>query len=223
MNGNNAVSASFRNAGLPADLNALRKGMEQVAASASGAGAFDGRQLLKLDKGDGSWLYGAEGIEVEEGALIAVDPTSFQHGYILWEQSKVVAERMASVADPRPQGAGSEQLAFNAVIATGADKGVELIFKTTAHGGKEAVRNLIRQIVERMAQTDTIVPLVELKNESYRHKEYGRIWKPIFAVAQWAALTGTVAPKAEVEAEVEPAPAAPELEPQAPRRRRRTV
>lgn len=210
-NGNGAtVPVAFRNAGVPANTNQLRAGFGAVTtAPPSGAATFDGRSLLKLDKRDGVWVFGAEAIQVEEEAVIAIDPNSFKHGVIAWDDGKPAGEFMAPVWEPKPAApVGTpfkfdDQLSFEAVISNGEDKGTELIFKTTSLGGLEGIRKLGKEILSRLDQED-IVPLVRLAVDSYRHKQYGKIYKPVFNVASWATPAGAVT---EPVAPVEEAPA----------------
>jgi len=52
------------------------------------------------------------------------------------------------------------------------------------------------------------VPVVELRKEHYQHKQYGKIFAPIFNIVDWATMEGETTPAA-TEAEDEFAPEAP--------------
>ena len=58
------------------------------------------KQFLKLDKGNGQWTYGQEETLVEDDALWAVNPASFEHGYIAWDNNQLVeGEVMVPISD----------------------------------------------------------------------------------------------------------------------------
>jgi hypothetical protein len=67
------------------------------------------------------------------------------------------------------------------------------------------------------------VPVVRLKKDHYTHKSYGKIFTPVFEIVEWVGMDGEAKDEAPVQqADVEPA-AAPVVEQEAPRRRRRAV
>ena len=178
--------AHLQNSGL-ANLESMAKGLGNLAnAATQGGNTFNGRELLKLDKGMGIWVYGQEAVELD--ATIVVHPESFTHGLIAWGDSVVLGERMVPVNQTPPQVSDmpavavpyAVQLAFEAAIP---GLNTQLIYKTTAHGGKEFIGKLAQAIV---AQLDTDpghpVPELQMTSSSYQHKSWGRIFKPVFKV-----------------------------------------
>lgn len=189
----------FQNAGVPADVASLARSLSQLSAGGEGANSLDGRELLRMDKGDGGWHYGIDGIEIGKGDTIAINPASFKHGFISWGDSEVLGEMMVAINEPVPQRSTlqdtgekwDEQLQFEAQVANGDDAGTMLVYKSTAHGGKEAIRTLARQIVAKSQQDPNfIVPIIELSNTSYKHKKYGKIFKPVFTAVDWVDFDG---------------------------------
>ena len=209
---------------LPANITNLKTGLAK-AKQRHQIGP-DGGQFLKLSK-SGVWNYGADELEVEKTALVAVNPGSFAEGYICWSaegSSGPLGEEMVSLYDePLQRGElpdlgapWSEQVAFQAVIINGVDKGVELIYKASSKGGRKAFATLINEILaqyEANPDDPAVVPIIELNVDSYRHKSYGKIFTPDFKIVKWATMEDTIdsidlmeGPEAEPEPEPEPAP-----------------
>lgn len=191
-----SIAPIFANAQTPSTEN-LAKALGQVAAS-GGGDTFDGRELLRMDK-TGDWSYGQDVMEVEpEQDEFAINPFSFQHGYICWKDEAVVGERMVPVSEPLPVreelpqtgAAWDEQLRFD--LQTVDDENpVELLYKVTSHGGKKAVRKLTQKIVSKIAANSPyIVPVITVGNDYYKHKKYGRIYTPVINVVAWLNLEG---------------------------------
>jgi hypothetical protein len=82
---------------------------------------------FKSREADGTWLYGQKRTVVEAGSRWAVDPTSFQRGYVCFNaNNKRIGERLLPVDQPMPDIAElpdkgfpwSEQWAVNASAST---------------------------------------------------------------------------------------------------------
>lgn len=190
---------NFQNGGALANPEDLAQSLGNMASGGEGSQGLDGRELMRLDKHDGLWLYGQDGTEFEEGDQIAVNPSSFKHGYISWKKREVVGEKMAPISQPVPSrddlpetGAKwDEQLQFDAQLMNGPDAGVMLLYKSTALGGKECIRTLARRIVAQIQQNPQYpVPVISLSSTSYEHKEWGTIYKPVFNIVEWLDYDG---------------------------------
>jgi hypothetical protein len=215
----NAVS-KFSAAGLPS-VQSLSSALRTIETDVGGSG---GMVILKMDK-TGHWMFGADQEEIEADSVWAVNPFSFVHGYIAWGDGQVLAEKMASVAEPLPETgqapAGAErgwemQVGMTLACTNGEDEGMQARYTATSVGGKKAVQALAIAIAEQVEKDQTKpVPLVSLKKEHYQHKKYGRIFTPVFDIVKWV---GMDAAEAVEDAE---APEAEEEVAEAPRRRRR--
>jgi hypothetical protein len=92
---------------------------------------------------------------------------------------------------------------------------MEARYTATSVGGKKAVQALALEIAEAIERDQTKpVAVINLRKDHYQHKQYGRIFTPVFEVVEWVGMTGENA-----EAEAEPEGEAPAAE--APARRRR--
>lgn len=167
-----------------AELNTMKQALSQLK-SAQPAG-LAGASLLKLDRQDGEWRYGVDGTTLGREE-VAINPVSFVHGWVCWGDATILGEEMVSIARPAPtkpepvQGnTWSFQLGFGAALLDGT----QLVYKTTAMGGLEFVQNLASEIACHTG--DGVVPIVRLTATNYKHKKYGRIYKPAFELVRWS-------------------------------------
>jgi hypothetical protein len=155
--------------------------------------------ILKMDK-TGHWVFGADQTEVEKGTRWAVNPFSFVHGFIAWGKGEVLGEHMAPLTDPLPEvgvpPAGAErgweqQFGFCLKALDGDDAGMEARFSATSVGGKRSVQTLGTAIAGQvMKDQSRPVAVVELKNDHYQHKSYGRVFTPVFEIVDWLTMEG---------------------------------
>jgi hypothetical protein len=160
--------------------------------------------FMKMGK-DGSWVYGVEGEEIEEGAEFMINPQGFQRGFICWkhipegskEQAKKLGEVMvsadAALEEPVDVPEGGKVWNFQLGIhLKGMDDGTgsagkDFVFRTTSVGGVRAVDNLAQLMGAHYAQdgTSNDVAVVSLSNDSYKHVSYGKIYNPILTIERW--------------------------------------
>jgi hypothetical protein len=206
---------AFGNGKLPS-VQSLTTALRSLESEVGAAGMV----ILKMDK-TGHWVFGADQTEIDDDSTWAINPFSFVHGFIAWGEGEVLGEKMVPVSDPLPEmdtpppGAkrGWEmQVGMSLKCMNGDDKGMEARYNVTSVGGKRAVQKLALDIATQVEKDQTKpVPVVRLKKEHYMHKSYGRIFTPVFEIANWMDLEGkTDAP-------------APEPTPEATVRRRRTA
>jgi len=213
---------AFKNAGLPS-VQSLSSALRSIQSDVGS----EGNVILKMDK-TGHWVFGADQTEVEDDSIWAVNPFSFVHGYIAWGDGEVLAEKMASVAEPLPEldpappaaKRGWEmQVGMTLACTNGEDEGMQARYSTTSVGGKRAVQALAVAIAEQVDKDQSKpVPLVRLKKEHYQHKSYGRIYTPVFEIIEWVAMDDDTSEEAELEVAADEGEA-----PAAGRRRRRAV
>lgn len=208
----NDVVAFGNKATLPASLQAFAKGVQTAVADLSQAAA-GGTPFLKLDRSGGGWMYGQDDTEVQESSRWAFNPLSLEHGYIFWCDGKVLGEQMVPVSQPKPgnlpavlgpdgnpvvrdsQGRAvgwADQISIQIKCLNGEDAGVEVIYKGTSLGLKQAMHEYTVALFERVQNGDpALVGVTELKYSHYKHKIYGTVYKPEFKFEQWLTLEGT--------------------------------
>jgi hypothetical protein len=155
--------------------------------------------IIKMDKG-GHWVFGADQTEIEEGSTWAVNPLSFVHGFIAWGDGEVLGEKMVGIANPLPEldeappGAKKgweSQVGMSIKCVSGDDKGLEARYTVTSVGGKRAVQTLAVALADQVDKDQTKpVAIVRLKKDHYQHKSYGKIYTPVFEIAEWVSMDG---------------------------------
>ncbi len=170
------------------DQNAISR-LRQLANARAASGNLP---FIKMQK-DGKWIWGAEENEVKDADRWVVNPDSISLGFIAWNDGQVVGEQMASLVDPTPidqntlPNVGGE--GWQPQVSVQLKNPVteqEVIFKTSSQGGREAVSVLCTALVEQEAANPAApLPVVRLANDSYKHANYGKIYKPVFDVVDW--------------------------------------
>ncbi len=207
----------------------------QIATPASNTGDFS---YLKMNK-MGEWVYGAEEIEVNSDSVFVIDPMSYAQGYVAWSEDGDLIEEIMALAGQPPitlaglpkldVGTWQVQVAFALKGIEGAEDGVQVLYKTSSQGGKEAISGLLSQIIARGRSGKTACcPVVLLDTSNYKHKKYGKIFKPVLTVDDWldvptsgeATMKAMVKPDPTPEPTPDPTPE-PTPEPAKPARKRR--
>jgi hypothetical protein len=173
-----------------------------VAARTMAAAMPSPMSFLKMDK-SGDWSYGAESDEIPAGTQFAVNPMSFQRGFVAWQDTRngqpaaKLDERMYSafeelpeVDDPPKGSRGWEpQFGFSMkAINGGKIAGTELQYRSSSDGGKRAVAALMTEIAEGAAANPGKIPLIVLDSRSYKHAAYGKIYAPTFKLVKWVPM-----------------------------------
>jgi hypothetical protein len=177
---------------LPANIQSLITDLEaaQTATPSASSGDF---QFLKMTK-QGEWVYGADEIEVSDDSAFVIDPSSYSQGYVAWSaDGELEDEKMAAAGQPPVLLSALDnsmnwkvQVGFALKGIEGEEEGEQLLFKTSSQGGKEVISALLAQIIARAkAGHAAIYPEVLLDNSWYKHKSYGKIFKPVFTVDKW--------------------------------------
>lgn len=221
-----STELSKTNGGLPAALSGLRQGLVNSSAQVRGGNA--GEAYMKFDR-YGSWLYGADNVEVEEDSQWAINPTQLKHGVIRWHNNQPTGELMVPITEPMPsaadlpegEGETNQQFAVPMKCLSGEDEGTQVLFKTSSHGGSAAYKELLEKILVKVDEgTDKVVPVVTLDATSYQHKAYGKIFKPAINVVRWMSMGGESDPETPDPAD-EPKGGGEVAEEAKPARRRR--
>lgn len=199
----------------------LAKGLQNVAQSIPQVGGE--YQFLKMDKGTGEWSYGAQETLIEPGSLWAVNPLSIAHGWVCWDSDAggaPIEEIMVPFTRPQPDrsslppvGNGvkgkplgyQKQMGFQCVcvLDPGADGedtdvGVKAEYKQSSVGAMKAFASIVDKVLARVQKGEnSIVPIIKLKSDRYKHDKYGWIQNPIFEIVEWRAMDDATPPEAD--------------------------
>lgn len=213
----NVTTASAANTALAA-LGNLKQGLQNVQSGIRVAG---GEPILRMGR-DGIWIYGADNVEVEDGSTWAINPMSLTHGFICWkvipegskEKPELLGEETRSMFQPLPNKDSlpdyghpwAEVLSVQLKCVSGEDEGEQTLYKTSSTGGLRAMKELIGSIMEAIDKhPDTPVPVVQLKSDSYPHKQYGKTYFPVIAIENWVSMDGVAEEAAPAAEETKPA------------------
>jgi len=158
--------------------------------------------MLKFSKGD--YLAGEEGKVITPGTQFTANCDELLAGYIKWQDSKPVEQRMIRVADgiapplrtdlgdtdkslweTDDKGEPKDPWQFtNYLPLMDADGGL-FTFTTSSRGGLGAVGELVRRYARHRKNNPDVHPVVALRVGSYKHanKAYGIIKFPEFMPA----------------------------------------
>ena len=170
---------------------------------------------------------------MQEGSTWAINPLSIAHGWVAWTnhegntKNTLVGEVMAPVHAPKPDRpqpidgwAFTEQRLFELRCMDGDDEGTEVVYKISSVGGMRAVDDLLAALQGQLTDNPLYpCPVVELLSDSYQHQKYGKIYVPIFEIADWATMDGNLLSEDHPEqvtngaAQVQPEPEPKQPEP----------
>jgi hypothetical protein len=222
-----ALAASSLTGGAVASLAALGTTLNNVDTTSIIGGSERPLLIFKSRDSGGIWTTGQKRTHVEEGSSWAVNPSTFQRGYVCFDADKKVGERLLPISLPMPDLAElpdrgftwQEQWAVNMKCVDGADAGKEVIFKASTVGGRQAIAGLIAAIRERInggRHEGKPVPIVHLEKYDYPHPQYGKTVNPLLTIVDWAPFEGPeTSPQSQPSS---PPPTSPAAE--QPRRRR---
>ncbi len=195
----------------------LAKSLNNAAVSMPAVGG-DKQYLKMLTKGRdaGTWVFGQEETEIEEGSLWAINPMSIKQGYVAWDthaggapvQEIMVPINRALPAKESlpvlPPGTPSkkapnvpvdleyaDQRSFDAVCISGADEGVVVEYKQSSAGAMKLFSKLINALLDQVSKGDAIVAVGKWGFSSYDHKTYGEIYNPEFEIVEWRTVEDT--------------------------------
>jgi len=218
MNGSTGGAVGHTMADLAKQLSA------GIAESRSQTVIPGGKPFLRLLK-DGSWVYGGEDIEVEEGSRWCVNVLSLAHGWCCWVdvggKNELKGETMVPMSRPRPAQPApimgkdfSEQRSFELKCMDGEDAGTEVQYKVASIGGMRAVDGLLAEIQTQLLQNPEFAfPVLELAADHYNHKKYGKTYTPILNRVGWANMEGVMQSDAPALEATPEAPTTPRRRP----------
>jgi hypothetical protein len=163
---------------------------------------------------DGVWTFGSDKTPVHETDVFAINPLSFKHGHIAFEDMRAKALAVTSNGDvcdqlrpvtetlprigelpvPLPprnrehtQAEWKFQMGVDMTAVDGPNKGVELSFATNSFGGIRMLAKLAGEIARRVHSGEAkFIPLVVLDTDPYYNKRFEKeIHTPTVIIFDW--------------------------------------
>ncbi len=159
--------------------------------------------LLAFRKG--TWQRGENKDTVPAEATFVANMAHIWRGWIRWNDGKPVEHRLVPVGErppdrnelghfdeakweigndgnPRDPWAPTDRI----VLRESSDGELSLLtFSTGSFGGRQALGKLCQAYAQRSAKHAGAYPVVRLTSDTWKHKEYGDIPKPVFEVVGW--------------------------------------
>ncbi len=220
---------------LPANIVDMKTAIISAAASTI---VGSGELFMKFSKG--TWSFGAEETEPEEGATWLINASTMARGFQAWGATGTPADgtllgELINTIGKEPlvgelpdvgvkwQAAASLQM----TCLDGEDKDVQVIFKTCSLGGVRAFNEkILFAVAQRLQKSEThVFPIVELAVTGYDHpkKSIGWVHTPDFKIVGWADMDGEQAAETAtpIEDKTDEEPAVEPVQEEEPTRRRR--
>jgi len=182
------------------DLATLEKGIDNLGAIVTQLEAQAGVPLLRFTR-DGTWVVGVNNEPVADGTAALVHLDKIKAGYVAWKAGRPIGEEMRSLllegpADPSTLEPVDAPRGWEPQVAIGMtlqDDGLEVEFKSSSVGGRQAFASLLKAIYrQRLENPAEIVPIVSLTKGQYTHPDYGVVYTPRLVVIDWAPLPGAI-------------------------------
>jgi hypothetical protein len=159
--------------------------------------------FLKFAKGD--WLLGEEGKKVPADARFIANLHEYYRGWVRWWDGKPTEHLIGRVVDrfrvpPReelgdldeskwetePNGARRDPYARTCYLAMRDLSNDEIVcFTSSSDGGRKAVARLAERYDRLRYRHKAKFPVVCLDSESYQHRTFGKILKPVLRIVDW--------------------------------------
>jgi len=165
--------------------------LESAVATGVVGAANDPYPLLKIDQATGQMIYGAENVVLTNGTSWAVNPYSFEQGWVCWDDNRtkkgeIMVPLGEKVPEPEQTGIGwnwTEQVAFQ--LADLDDPTMVIKLCNSSKGAQKAFSALLAAIRSR-PDANYAAPVVRPFTSSYELKKFGRtVWEPKFPVHDW--------------------------------------
>jgi hypothetical protein len=176
-----------------------------IAAAQEEGGGLLGGKLLKFTKGH--YFVGDD--EIALGREYVAYPLRWVRGWVKFVDGKLVEQRIGCIADgfvmPNRDELGDTDEASWPKDSAGkvkdpwqrqcylpledCENNEIVVFVSGSHGGRGAISDLVSVAAKNLASGD---PRIKLGVGSYRHREYGRVEVPDFAVQGWTGKDDSV-------------------------------
>ena len=185
---------------------------------------------------NGEYLFGTEQEEIPKGTRFIANMAGLRIGWKRWDGKKVSDERMGLLAEgfrpsSRPELGDQDKSLWelddkkqprdpwqqtNELTLRGPETGEEFVFASSGKGGIGAIGELCKAYGKLYRQKPGMAPVIELGNDHYNHKVYGKTYFPVLKLVDWVREPDAAETAAETAVIAPPAPTASPAPPPAP-------
>ena len=170
----------------------------------SSYGAKVGVQGNFLTFKNGEFLYGQDAKELPIGTKLAANMPGLRIGWRRWWDDQVTDDFTELLTDQRPiaprntlgdldeslwkrdqSGRPFDPWQLTNVLELVDGEGERYIYSTGSKGGINAIGRLCKEYGKLYRQRPGQIPIIELGNDHYMHKEYGKTYVPDFKIVGW--------------------------------------
>lgn len=177
-----------------ANLDALKKAVEESAARDPRGGAADGASYMNFTGKRGVYEIGTAKRDVEKDEPFLVNVAGFEDGWICWKDGSPKAKRMYPLGQPVPEPNFEEFGPFpkdgdgwyqaKSLVAKSLDYNEQVYWTINSVSGVSVMASLQKEITARMRAGEPYWPVITLGREPFTAKGY-KNFKPIITIDGW--------------------------------------
>jgi len=180
---------------------AVQNGYDPFAAY--GQEAANGGTFLKFNKGE--WQAGQNSDEVPLGTLLVANMQELSIGWIRWENGSP-AERRLNLLTSGVKPERRDELGYddqtewetnddgdpqdpwnftNELPMADPKTGTQYTFSASSKGSIGCIGNVCKTYARLYKDKPGLVPVMELKRDSYIHRKHGKLYVPVLEIVDW--------------------------------------
>jgi hypothetical protein len=175
----------------------------------------------------GEWLFGQDGAMLALGTHLACNMEGLKIGWRRWWNKEITDDLLELLSDQKPvpmrnslgdpdpgmwevgtDAKPRDPWVFTNQLQLIDAEGNLYLYSTNSKGGLNAIGQLCKAYGQERRQRPGMIPIVELQNDFYMHREYGKTYVPKFELVGWTEAN-TLDMDGEAAAELPPPAAEP--------------
>jgi hypothetical protein len=152
----------------------------------------------------GEWLYGQDGAMLALGTRLACNMEGLKIGWRRWWNKEITDDLLELLSDQKPvpmrnslgdpdpgmwevgtDAKPRDPWVFTNQLQLIDAEGNLYLYSTNSKGGLNAIGQLCKAYGQERRQRPGMIPIVELQNDFYMHREYGKTYVPKFELVGW--------------------------------------
>jgi hypothetical protein len=152
----------------------------------------------------GEWLFGQDGAMLALGTRLACNMEGLKIGWRRWWNKEITDDLLELLSDQKPvpmrnslgdpdpgmwevgtDAKPRDPWVFTNQLQLIDAEGNLYLYSTNSKGGLNAIGQLCKAYGQERRQRPGMIPIVELSNDYYMHREYGKTYVPKFELVGW--------------------------------------